>query len=288
MDGADWIPDEPFDSVEYLHGVGIRGAADGHRPVVLFVAGGALAAKTAVLGALSEGAHPLIPEDPVVVDPDQIRRMLPEWETLYRARDPSTAQAVRNETLHIAREIVEEADMQRRNMILIGIGAGAPGEFATAMRQFADSGYEVRALMVDSPVEIELERNDVRAAEEGLRFDPGAVEELSVTAIQRLFEWKDEPWIAQWELLSDNPGAPTNTETEAPMESARVYRNCDWCGTPIRYGNALVTIDRLVQQVDEAKVSVIESNSLLSLCAQCGNRLDAEELANVLRAGFSR
>ena len=73
-----------------------------------------------------------------------------------------------------------------------------------------------------------------------------------------------------------------------------VFANCDWCGTPIRYGNALVTVDRLVQQVDRTErfpdgvVSVIESSSLLTLCSRCGNRLDAGQLADVLRTGFSQ
>ncbi len=73
-------------------------------------------------------------------------------------------------------------------------------------------------------------------------------------------------------------------------ECEDVYTNCDWCDKEISYGNASVTINRNIEQMDsteedpEGVVTVIESDVLLTLCAQCGNKLDSEMLKRVLVA----
>ena len=70
----------------------------------------------------------------------------------------------------------------------------------------------------------------------------------------------------------------------------QVQAVCDWCGEPIQYGNAQVTVTRNVEQVDRAQenpegaVTVIQSDILLTLCARDGNRLDREVLQKVLQA----
>ena len=69
-----------------------------------------------------------------------------------------------------------------------------------------------------------------------------------------------------------------------------VFTTCGWCGKDIAYGNAVVTINRNIEQMDsteeypEGIVTVIDSNSLLELCAECGNKLDAEMLGDILLA----
>jgi hypothetical protein len=69
-----------------------------------------------------------------------------------------------------------------------------------------------------------------------------------------------------------------------------ICTTCDWCGKDIAYGNAMVTINRNIEQMDsteedpEGIVTVIDSKSLLELCAQCGNKLDAEMLKGILIA----
>ena len=65
------------------------------------------------------------------------------------------------------------------------------------------------------------------------------------------------------------------------------YATCDWCGEPIHFGNAQVTIARNVEQTPDStggSIQVVESNVLLTLCARDGNRLDRDFLQRVLRA----
>jgi hypothetical protein len=79
------------------------------------------------------------------------------------------------------------------------------------------------------------------------------------------------------------PGGSMKKEEE-------VYTTCDWCGKDVVYGNAMVTINRNIEQMDSTEeypdgiVTVIQSDSLLELCAQIGNKLDSEMLEGILLA----
>lgn len=74
------------------------------------------------------------------------------------------------------------------------------------------------------------------------------------------------------------------------METEKtVFEACDWCGKSIYYGNALVSINRNIEQVDEedsrsgSVITVIQAEPLLTLCAACGNRLDDAVLRDLLK-----
>ncbi len=72
--------------------------------------------------------------------------------------------------------------------------------------------------------------------------------------------------------------------------SENVHTTCNWCGKDIAYGNAQVTINRNIEQMDsteeypEGEVTVIQSDVLLELCAECGNKLDTETITKILLA----
>ena len=67
-----------------------------------------------------------------------------------------------------------------------------------------------------------------------------------------------------------------------------VYEQCDWCGKDILFGNALVTLTKNIEQVDttegfpQGEITVIDSDTVLTLCADCGNRLDRDTLRAAL------
>ena len=73
-----------------------------------------------------------------------------------------------------------------------------------------------------------------------------------------------------------------------------IYARCDWCDTPISYGNASVSIDKNIQQVDRTDedpdgiATVIQSDVVATLCADCGNRLNIDALQNLLSTPISK
>lgn len=75
-------------------------------------------------------------------------------------------------------------------------------------------------------------------------------------------------------------------EIRAKLEQEGVFAECDWCGAKIRYGNACLTIEENIEQIqwgaEVSNVNVIEADSLLTLCASCGNRLSIETVTDLL------
>ena len=75
-------------------------------------------------------------------------------------------------------------------------------------------------------------------------------------------------------------------------EHADAFAVCERCQMPIYFGNAQVTVTRNVEQVDrpgdypEGQITVIESEPLLTLCAQCGNRFDSAQVRGLLRSAL--
>jgi hypothetical protein len=66
------------------------------------------------------------------------------------------------------------------------------------------------------------------------------------------------------------------------------YTTCDWCSKAIGYGNAAVTINKNIEQIDRTRdhpngvVTVIQSDVILTLCGKCGNRLHTDPLRRLL------
>jgi hypothetical protein len=105
------VRETPFDSATYLEGLSLSELepSDVPPPAVLFLAGGPLAGKTTVLESLTGQPGSIVPDDPVLVVPAEIRNHLPEWPALFEARDPRAAEAVAREAGHVALKLVAAA-----------------------------------------------------------------------------------------------------------------------------------------------------------------------------------
>ena len=72
------------------------------------------------------------------------------------------------------------------------------------------------------------------------------------------------------------------------VKKADVYEHCDWCGGVILYGNASVCLNLNIEQIDSSveypkgEATVIRSEAILTLCANCGNCFDGDKLRDVL------
>jgi hypothetical protein len=72
------------------------------------------------------------------------------------------------------------------------------------------------------------------------------------------------------------------------------YEKCDWCEKPIAYGNAAVTINKNIEQMDRTDehpdgiVTVIQSDVVATLCGSCGNHLHIDDLRKILTPPISK
>jgi hypothetical protein len=62
------------------------------------------------------------------------------------------------------------------------------------------------------------------------------------------------------------------------------FGECIACGRRIDFGNAMVTINRNIEQANRpdnsqiGEITVIDSTNLITLCASCGNRFHVDIL----------
>jgi len=202
VETSGWFFETPFDSPDFLSQIVALEPPSGSAGIALFVAGGPLSGKSSVLAWLTRDGDSLIPPEPVSVDPYGIREYLPEWQALSAARDPAAATGVRDEVLYLAGRIVTRAVAEGRNLVIDGIGNGGPGVFCAEMQRFHGAGYEVRILMVDTPLDVAHERNETRAAETGRFILPSELERLHRASVRSHLEWRDLEWVARWEVYS--------------------------------------------------------------------------------------
>ena len=72
------------------------------------------------------------------------------------------------------------------------------------------------------------------------------------------------------------------------------YATCEWCDKPISYGNAAVTINKNIEQMDrndehpDGIVTVIQSDVVTTLCGSCGNRLNIGALRKILSTPINK
>lgn len=130
-------------SRELLHKELIANQVLAHKPAELreamFTAGGPASGKGSLLHMA--GAPP----DAVVVDPDKIRELLPEYQAIKDlGRADIAAAATHEEASQIAKELTQVATATRRNLIVDGVGDSAPGKFAGKIQAAVDAGYKTQ------------------------------------------------------------------------------------------------------------------------------------------------
>lgn len=147
----------------------------------LFMGGGPASGKSSAL-QMEENAD-VIPPDAVVIDPDEIKGLLPEYRELVKGGDRYAATAAHEESSHIAAEILRRARAKGLNVVMDGTGDsgtekqerekyGKVPKFVGKMIDARDHGYNVRVFYVNAPTEVAEVRATKRAFREG-RWVPG-------------------------------------------------------------------------------------------------------------------
>jgi predicted ATPase len=165
-------------------------------PVALFLAGGPFAGKTTVLNQLTAQGDEFVPGEAVLVDPAEIRTMLPEWRPLIEAGEPGAARMVREEAIDVARKLFQQAIEGGLNVIVEGIGAGEAGAFADLLKRTRDAGYDVRVLLVDAPTQIALDRARAWQDSTGFAFNAETIARLHRDCSRRFEEWSGVSGVA--------------------------------------------------------------------------------------------
>lgn len=138
------------------------------KPQAMFTAGGPASGKTALLDM------PGAPKDHVMVNPDLIREMLPEYDELKAKRPDIASSGTHSEASHLAGVIMQAAIASKRNFIVDGVGDSSPGKFAKKIQRAQAAGHQVQVRYAHTPVP-EAERRERKRFEKTGRRVPTPV-----------------------------------------------------------------------------------------------------------------
>jgi hypothetical protein len=148
------------------------------QPRVLFSGGGYAAGKGSVLKLMAAKGDERLPPDALVLDPDRIKAMLPEFADQLGS-DPQANLLVYEEAWDIAQEVQRRAQERKMNVIVDGISDTSPEEMLGRVDSFTDSGYSAHAVYVSIPTETANQRGYDRAInatdEAARRFIPQVI-----------------------------------------------------------------------------------------------------------------
>lgn len=126
-----------------LHQKIIDSMLAGHKPQaspeVMFTGGGYGAGKGGIVKRLK--AQGKLPKDHVLLDPDKIKAMIPEFQSMLKDGDPEANMAVYEEAWDIAKAVQAEAQKRKLNMVVDGLGNTSPEDMLGRVKSFRDAGY---------------------------------------------------------------------------------------------------------------------------------------------------
>lgn len=153
-------------------------------PHVLFSGGGYSAGKGGVVKSVISGIDSGYDGPPLVLDPDEIKGMLPEFQQRFES-DPLANALVYREAWDIAQEIQRRAQERKLNMVVDGISNTSPEEMIRRVKSFTDQGYSAKAIYVDIPTEEAIKRATKRAQESTDKKDRRMIPTLILRAVHR-------------------------------------------------------------------------------------------------------
>jgi hypothetical protein len=136
-------------------------------PEAIFTAGGPASGKSGLAGAAKEQERNLsVPHGAVVINPDLIKEMLPEYGMLKKSgRTDIAASAVHEESSFLAKKITAIAMQQHIPVVIDGVGNSEKGKFAGKIATMRKNGYKVTVRYAHLPIEEAKRREVMRASD---------------------------------------------------------------------------------------------------------------------------
>lgn len=131
-----------------------------NQPDVVMLGGGAAAGKTSIRNMLidmfrDEG------EDVLVSDSDELKKMLPEYERLVNEDPDNMATILHDESSDLATMLYVRAVAQKLNVIMDGTMKNVM-KYSRFIQIAKSHGYIVSAVVADIPLEVAIERAEIR------------------------------------------------------------------------------------------------------------------------------
>jgi hypothetical protein len=149
--------------------------------------------------------------DVVVIDPDRIKKLIPEFQVLRDAGDQYAAMGVGAESREIARRIVAEA--QLRQLSFLCYTTGSSSAFVENIAAAKAAGYETQVTMTSRPtneaIVRSMQRGDQSTTDRGRYAHIGELKKSHAGASRNLAVWKESPFVDKWRVYDTSVGGWT-------------------------------------------------------------------------------
>jgi len=137
------------------------GAVD--KPVSYMMGGGPASGKSSIIRA----GKVKLPKNRVTIDPDDLKKPLPEFGAMKQAGDSSAAAFVHNESSLLSKRLLDEAVGQKKHIVMDGTGDSNYDKLAAKITKMKRGGRKVIANYVTVDTEVAVARNLARAKKTG-------------------------------------------------------------------------------------------------------------------------
>jgi predicted ABC-type ATPase len=151
----EYVPDE--------NGEELKPHPEGKR--VLFMGGGTASGKSTALAL--KGNENVQPPDAVMIDADELKGMIDEYQQMVGEGDRYAASATHEESSFLAKRLRNEAAKKDLNMVVDGTADSSLKKFEEKLAQAKNEGYTVSMFYVNAPTDVAVVRATKRAQESG-------------------------------------------------------------------------------------------------------------------------
>lgn len=147
----------------------------GQKPVAILMGGGSASGKSTMRNAVIEKELAKRGIKAGTVDADEIKKEIPEFESLKKTHPEDAARLVHEESADVGAEMINRLVKDKRHFIYDGT-AKSPEKYEKLVKKLKKAGYEVHMYVADVPLEVAKERSDKRAERTGRKVPHSIIE----------------------------------------------------------------------------------------------------------------
>lgn len=195
----------------------------GERPTYRMLGGGSGAGK----GTIQQKGLVKVPKRMVTVDSDELKKAIPEYQTMVTAGDTKAAAFAHEESSFLSKRVVRESLDRRMDVFLDGTGDGSIEKLVGKIQPARSAGYRVVADYVTIPTDVAVDRAVKRAIRTGRMVPETAIRKIH-RDVSRTFEKAVDRDLFDEVRLWDNSGADPVLVMQQVDGNTTVFRQDLW------------------------------------------------------------
>lgn len=201
-----------------------KGSRKSPKPTVYMMGGGPAAGKGSVLNKVG------IPKRAVLVDSDEIKKELPEYQYMSKKKDSRAAAYCHMESSKVSQRMLKEGVSRDRDVLFDGTGDGGIEKLRKRISWMKARDHKVVANYVTVDTEEAVRRSEARAKATGRRVPPSYIRQAHSSISQVVPQAIKEGLYDEFKLWSNNVkmGEDPKLVAEARGKELKIHNQKEW------------------------------------------------------------